>query len=70
MAKGEYIWFIGDDDLLVPGAIKYLLRLIKRNSAFDFFWVNTFHLNANYMNDFRKPFDIKYLPKKWNLIQK
>lgn len=64
MAKGEYIWFIGDDDLLVPGAIKHLFRLIKRNSSFDFFWVNTFHLNATYLNNFKKPFDIKYLPKK------
>ena len=48
MAKGEYIWFIGDDDLLVPGAIKHLLGLIKKNNTFDFFWVNTFHLNASY----------------------
>lgn len=64
MAKGEYIWFIGDDDLLVPGAIKHLLGLIKKNNTFDFFWVNTFHLNASYLSNFKKPFNIKYLPKK------
>ena len=55
MAKGEYIWFIGDDDLLVPGAIKYLLRLIKRNSSFDFFWVNTF-LKRKLYERFQKTF--------------
>ena len=54
MAKGEYIWFIGDDDLLVPGAIKYLLGLIKRNNTFDFFWVNTFHLKRKLLSTISK----------------
>ena len=31
MAKGEFIWFLGDDDLVTNGSIIYLLKLIKRN---------------------------------------
>ena len=64
MARGEYIWFIGDDDLLIPGAIKHLIKLLKKNNTFDFFWINTFYLNARYLSNFKKPFDIKKLPKK------
>ena len=64
MARGKYIWFIGDDDLLIPGAIKYLIKLLKKNSTFEFFWINTFYLNARYLRNFKKPFDIKKLPKK------
>ena len=29
-APGEYVWVIGDDELVPPGTIKYLLEMIKR----------------------------------------
>ena len=31
MAKGEFIWFIGDDDLLIKNAIEKLQKLIIKN---------------------------------------
>ena len=31
MAKGDFIWFLGDDDLLVNNAIAKLSFLIKKN---------------------------------------
>ena len=37
MAKGKFIWFLGDDDLVVNNSINYLLKLIKLNKDFDFF---------------------------------
>ena len=32
MAKGEFIWFLGDDDLVVDNSIKYLTNLIRKKN--------------------------------------
>ena len=64
MAKGEFIWFLGDDDLVVDNAVKYLTNLMKKKKNIDFFWVNSYYLDALYLQKFAKPFDIKNLPKK------
>ena len=32
--QGKFIWFLGDDDLVVNNSINYLLRLIKLNKNF------------------------------------
>ena len=37
MAKGKFIWFLGDDDLLIPNAIEQLAKRIKQNNNVDFF---------------------------------
>ena len=64
MATGEFIWFIGDDDLLVSNALEKLQILINKNKVCDFFWVNSFYLNVEYLKKFPKPFNTKNLPKK------
>ena len=64
MAKGDFIWFLGDDDLVTKNSINYLINIIKKNPKVDFFYVNSFNLDKNYLNKFPKPFNIKYLPKK------
>ncbi len=30
LASGKYIWLLGDDDFLLPGALKYLIEQIKK----------------------------------------
>ena len=52
MAKGDFIWFLGNDDLLVNNAIAKLSFLIKKNKNCDFFWINSYYLNAEYLNKF------------------
>ncbi len=64
MAKGDFIWFLGDDDLLVNNAIAKLSLLIKKNKNCDFFWINSYYLDAKYLNKFPKPFNTKFLPNK------
>jgi len=64
MAKNDFIWFLGDDDLLKPNAIADLTKLIENNKKCDFFWVNSNHLSSEFLEKFEKPFDTKYLPKK------
>lgn len=62
MADGEFIWFIGDDDLLMPYAIIELYKLIGAHPDIDFFYVNSFHLTTEFIKNFPAPFDTKNLP--------
>jgi len=66
MARGQFIWFLGDDDLVVNGSLKYLINKIKKYKDIDFFWINSYYLDASYLKNFSKPFDIKNLPRKMN----
>lgn len=63
MASGDFTWFLGDDDLLIPTAIEELTNIITRNKTTDFFWVNSFYLKFSYLQKFKSPFHTKYLPK-------
>ena len=38
MAKGEFIWVIGNDDLLLPNTLKKLNKIILKNYSLDFFY--------------------------------
>ena len=62
MAKGEFAWCIGDDDLLAPKALKRINSLLLKNKNIDFYYINSFHLNNSYLNKFKKPFDTNNLP--------
>ena len=63
MAKGEFIWFLGDDDLLIPNAIEKIVFYIKKNNDCDFFWVNSYYLKKSYLDKFPFPFNTKNLPR-------
>jgi glycosyltransferase involved in cell wall biosynthesis len=62
MADGEFVWLIGDDDLLMPSAVQEVLDLIERHQDVDFFYVNSFHLTTEYVFSFPQPFDTSNLP--------
>ena len=70
MADGEFIWLIGDDDLLMPDAIRVLHRLINCHPDIDFFYVNSFHLDTGFLNDFPSPFNTKNLPNNMTPFSK
>jgi glycosyltransferase involved in cell wall biosynthesis len=63
MADGEFVWLIGDDDLLMPSALQEVLDLIDRHQDVDFFYVNSFHLTTDYVLSFPQPFDTVNLPR-------
>ncbi len=64
MARGEFVWLIGDDDLLMPNALEKLNHLIDSHPNVDFFYVNAYFLTAQYVQSFPQPFDTVNLPKK------
>ena len=63
MADGEFIWLIGDDDLIMPNAISELYELLYGHPSVDFFYVNSFHLNTEFLENYPSPFDTVNLPK-------
>lgn len=62
IARGEFIWMIGDDDLVVKNSITNLFTLFDKYNQVDFFYLNSFHLSKEFLNNFEHPFDSKYLP--------
>lgn len=39
-SRGCYLWFFGDDDELMPGAIAHTLRILKGSPSISYVWVN------------------------------
>lgn len=70
ISKGEYVWAIGDDDLLMPNSLKKIEELLKKYKDVDFFYLNSYHLDYEYLNKFKKPFNTKNLPKKMKKLSK
>lgn len=67
VADGEFIWLIGDDDLLLPFALEKISNLICKYKDIDYFYINTFHLESEYVLSFPQPFDTANLPKDMKL---
>ena len=73
MAKGEFVWLIGDDDLLLPHTLDTLEVLFKNHKTVNFFYINSYLLDTNYIFSFPQPFDISKLPSnmdKFSLYKK
>jgi glycosyltransferase involved in cell wall biosynthesis len=64
MADSEFVWLLGDDDLLMPYALEEINDLIGKYPDVDFFYVNSCHLTSEYVLSFPQPFDTANLPQK------
>jgi glycosyltransferase involved in cell wall biosynthesis len=40
LARGEFCWMMGDDELVRPGAVRAVLKAIKMHPDLDYFYVN------------------------------
>ena len=63
MAKGDFIWVIGNDDLLYIDALKKLESLFNKNKEVDFFFINSSSLNSSFIFQHKQPFNTRYIPK-------
>jgi glycosyltransferase involved in cell wall biosynthesis len=70
MAKGEFIWLIGNDDLLYIYALKELEKLFNKNKDVDFFFINSSSLNSKFVFKKKQPFNTKKIPKNLNNFSK
>ncbi len=62
LARGEFVWLLGDDDLLRPDALETVLRLLAANPGADYFFVNASRVDADFVRRFPRPFDTANLP--------
>ena len=56
-AKGEFIWLLGNDDLVLPNTFKYLEKLFYDNLNVDFFYINSFNIKQDFITKVKLPFD-------------
>jgi len=47
MAKGEYLWILGDDDLIVPGITPYVTNLLGRKEEMAYLFVPRMGVDVN-----------------------
>ena len=59
LAKGKFTWLVGDDDLILPRALKSLLQILRTNPDIEIFFINSYYLNSQYLDNFAKPFNTK-----------
>lgn len=64
MASGEFVWTIGNDDLILPVTLSKVYNLLKKYKNVDYFFINSYHLNSSYLDNFKHPFSTYNLPKK------
>jgi len=62
MASGEFVWIIGDDDLVLPHALATLSSLIDAHPRADYFFVNSSEVDARRVMAAPQPFDAGTLP--------
>ena len=70
MAEGKFVWIIGNDDLLLPLALQKINNLIENNLDIDYFYINSFNLNSDFVFKFTQPFDTKNLPQQMSKFSK
>jgi glycosyltransferase involved in cell wall biosynthesis len=62
MSKADFVWAIGDDDLLMPDAFKKLYDLFEKKKEIDYFFINSYNLKLN--SDKKKIINTNILSKK------
>lgn len=70
MAEGEFVWTIGNDDLLLPNSLNKIQKLLNRNQKVDYFYINSFNLKASFLKEFKHPFSTYNLPRNMEKFSK
>jgi glycosyltransferase involved in cell wall biosynthesis len=67
MAKGEFCWLLGNDDIVLKNTFEKLNNLFKSKKNIDFFYLNSYQLNLNDIEKLEhplKPHEINFENKK------
>jgi glycosyltransferase involved in cell wall biosynthesis len=73
IAKGDFVWILGSDDILMPNAISQILELIDSNKEIDFFYINALMVHSSELDKLNRILDLTAsldsLPKVSNLLE-
>ena len=67
MASGEFIWTIGDDDIILPNSLQTIKSIIDDNKDIDFIYINSLPYNNekySYKSLIENKLDIKNVKNK------
>ena len=70
MASGEFVWTIGNDDLIFPHSLSKIFSLLKKFNKTDYFFINSCNLSSSFLEKFKHPFSTYNLPKKMERFSK
>jgi glycosyltransferase involved in cell wall biosynthesis len=70
MAQGEFIWLVGDDDLIMPDSLLTFSDIYSENNDVDFFCVNAFQISYLQLLSYPSPFDTRFLPNDMSKFSK
>jgi glycosyltransferase involved in cell wall biosynthesis len=68
MADGTFCWMVGSDDIIPPGAIEKILKIIKSNRLSAGFTFNKLNFNADYTKLIGRDDNI-VLPETWQQVR-
>lgn len=66
LAKGEYIWFVGDDDVISPEGLKHLIQAMEAHAEIDYFVANAIILGNEHRHRISAIFSGKEASEKTN----
>ena len=55
LATGEFAWVLGDDDVVRPGCVERVVKVIKEQPDIDYIFVNVIGISAAERNRFGRP---------------
>ena len=60
MAATDYVWLIGDDDILLPNSFENIFNMFRDFPNLDFYYVNAYNLDASF---FKNEWNFHKLPE-------
>ena len=64
MAKGEFVWTLGNDDLVLPHSLNKISKLLNKYKKVDYFFINSYNLKLSFLKKYKHPFSTYNLPSK------
>jgi glycosyltransferase involved in cell wall biosynthesis len=69
MAEGEFVWTLGNDDLLLPNSLNKISKLLQKKKI-DYFFINSYNLKLSFLKKYKHPFSTYNLPSKMERFSK
>ena len=70
MASGEFVWTIGNDDLILPKTLQKIEKLLDKHKDVDYFFINSQILDVEFLENFSHPFSTYKIPKNLKTFSK